>query len=785
MAQNKLAGQAFLYGISVLAALSTASAQAQQSGFAAGGGADSGQLSEIVVTAEKRESTVQTTPISLTAISQADIQGRGATDVATLLSSVPGVSIRSSGPGFTEFEMRGVSSTGGNSPTVGFYYDDTLLTATSNSNEGKIVISPALYDVSRIEVLRGPQGTLYGSGSMGGTIKIVPNAPDPSKFDASGEVVAGGTDGGGFNTGENAMINLPFGGGIAALRIVGSYEHDSGWINRIVTQPGTFPLPIDNGTVRGNVLTAPIAANHSDVNDVNRTSVRVSALIQPIEGLTITPGFFYQRTTAGGWPQIDSIPGTNAHYQPIDVPENIYDQFKLSSLKMSYRNDFFAIDSNTAYWTRYEPNVQDSSESWATGLGLTTYSVAAGGIGAAESQEYNSSHQTTEELRVSSVGDSNLKWLIGYFYQDFESILDIYYPSQGPFDGSTTFYPNGTTNLFTALNPLKLLQQSGFGEVTYNFTSAFAGTVGARRYWYETETTQALTGVVAGGNSLTSTGEKDQGITPKFSLSYTFTPDLMMYATAAKGFRPGGGTGPIPTTGPNSCEANLQKEYGTGGFVAGPNSYKADHLWSYELGEKWRAAGGRIIVNASGYFENWVGVQQLNNLTECGNTYTANAGNAHVYGAELEIQALVTSELIASLNSGYTQAVLTSADLLHSSFNPGTPLQDDPKWTGSASLAYKHQLTDEFALTARGDITYVGSRTDTSYVINTLPSYQIANIRGGIEGKKWSAVLFVNNVTNKRAFISDINQDAINLPEYNRITVSQPLTGGIDFNIRY
>jgi len=795
--QNKLPGIAFLYGTSAFAALLAAPAEAQQSSFSAG--ADSGQLSEIVVTAEKRDSTVLTTPISLTAISQADITDRGATDIASLLESVPGVSIRSSGPGFTEFEMRGVSSTGGNSPTVGFYYDDTLLTATSNSNEGKIVISPALYDVSRIEVLRGPQGTLYGSGSMGGTIKIVPNAPDLTKFDASAEVVVGGTDGGGLNNSENAMVNLPFGGGIAAVRIVGSYEHDSGWIDRIVTQPGTFPVPVDGGTVRGNVLAAPIAADYKDVNDVNRSSVRISALITPIEGLAITPAFFYQTTTSGGWPQIDSIPGTEAHYQPIDVPENIYDQFKLGSLKIEYKNDLFAIDSNTAYWTRFEPNVQDSSESWATGLGLTAappaglgtaaYSVAAGGLGAAESQEYNYTHQTTEELRISSVGDSKLKWLLGYFYQDFESILDIYYPSQGTFFGSNEFYANGTTDLFTALNPLKLLQQSAFGQVTYNFTPAFAATVGARRYSYQTETVEELFGVVSGvaqGSTVTtSTAEKDQGVTPKFSLSYTFTPDLMVYATAAKGFRPGGGTGPVATSGPDSCEKNLQSEYGSTGFVPGPDNFNADHLWSYELGEKWLGFNNRISINAAGYFESWVGVQQTNNLPECGVVYTANAGNAHVYGGELEIKGLITPEWVAALNSGYTHAVLVSADLQNSIFSPGTPLQDDPKWTGSASLSYRHALTDELAITARGDITYVGSRTDTTYELNTLPSYQIANLRSGIETKKWNVMYFINNIADKRALISDISQDAINLQQYNRIAVNQPRTFGIDFNIKY
>src|SRR5271156_6132434 len=165
------------------------------------------QLQEIVVTAQKRESTVQATPISLTAITGQDLQDRGIANISAIVQSVPGVSQRSSGPGQTELEIRGTSSAGGNSSTVGFYLDDIPLTAPANAQNGKVVIDPDLYDLNRVEVLRGPQGTLYGSGSMGGTVKLVPNAPDLTKLTASGEVAPSFTDGGGFNHGENAMVN--------------------------------------------------------------------------------------------------------------------------------------------------------------------------------------------------------------------------------------------------------------------------------------------------------------------------------------------------------------------------------------------------------------------------------------------------------------------------------------------------------------------------------------------------------------------------------------------------
>jgi outer membrane receptor protein involved in Fe transport len=723
---------------------------------------------------------VQTTPISLTAVSGQDIQDRGLTDLGNLVQSVPGVSIRSSGPGMTEFEMRGVASTGGNSPTVGFYYDDTSLTAPSAANEGKIVISPSLYDLNRVEVLRGPQGTLYGSGSMGGTIKVVPNPPNPNAFDTSAELVFGDTDHGGFDHAENAMVNLPFGAGLAALRLVGSYSRDAGWIDRVVIAPGAFPLP--NGTTRGDVLAAPVAADYHDVNDVEKTSVRVSAVVNPVEGLSITPSFFYQKLSSGGLPYIDSNPGTDAHYQPYDISEAYSDTFKLSSINITYKTPILALTSITSYWSRNEPVTQDATESWTTGLGpyVNGYYPPTG-LGASSAIEYNPTHQTTEEFRISSVGDSSLKWLVGYYYEDFHSAWDIVFPSQ---NGAALF---GSNNLFSYFSPMPIYQQSVFGEVTYNVTEPWAITVGARRYRYDAPVSLDQFGALT-ATVMTETSERDQGVTPKISTSYQFTKDLMVYLTAAKGFRPGGGTGPVPTSGPASvnCEPQLQIEYGSNGaFVQGPISFKSDNVWSYEAGEKLTLADNRVTVNGALYFEKWNGVQQTNSLSTCGYVYTANAGNAHVRGGELEIQAIVVPEVTVSGNVGYVHAALVSSELIDAGFNPGTAIQDVPQWTSTVSAAWRHSLTDQLTLTARADNTYTGSRTDETYSINQLPSYDLTNIRAGLDGGRWNAVLFVNNVADKRALISDITQAAENIPTFNRVAVSQPRTAGIDLNFRF
>jgi iron complex outermembrane recepter protein len=754
---------------------------------------DTGQLEEIVVTAEKRETTIETTAISITAVSGADITNRGFTDLGSLMQTVPGVSIRTSGPGMTEFEMRGVASNGGNSPTVGFYFDDTPLTAPAATNEGKIVISPDLYDLNRVEVLRGPQGTLYGSGSMGGTIKVVPNAPNPDLFEASGEAKFADTDHGGFDHAENAMVNLPFWGDKAAVRIVGSYSYDAGWIDRVVIAPGQFPLPTGlvttpSGsyyTVRGNVLAAPIAQEYHDVNGVEKTAVRVAAVFRPIDGLTITPSYFYQKLRSSGLPYIDSNPGTDAFYQPFDTSEGYRDEFRLEALSVKYRNDLFEVSSATGYWSRHEPLVQDTAESWTTallpdGIGITGYGPGGGNLGKAWAEENNQSHQTTEELRVSSVGDTRFKWLIGYFYSDFESPWDIVFPSE-----SGASNPNiGTDNLFSYYTPFKILQQSVFGEVTYNFTDPFSVTVGARRYHYDSSVNLDQYGGIT-PTVVASSEQSSQGVTPKVTLSYQFDKDLLVYATAAKGFRPGGGTGPVPTSGPESCEAQLQLEYNShGGFVPGPVSFNSDSIWSYELGEKWRSSDNRVTVNAAGYFESWIGVQQVNPLS-CGYVYTANAGDAHVYGGELEVNAIVVHDLETSANVSYSHSTLTSTNLSDSPFEAGTEIQQVPKWTGTVAMSYHHELTEDLALIARAESTYVGSRTDATFYINNLPSYDLTNLRAGVDGGRWSAVMFINNVADKRALLNNITQDANNLATYNRVAVSQPRTAGIDLNYKF
>ncbi len=254
-------------------------------------------LSEITVTAESYTSTIQNTAISISALSGDQLQAAGLTRIQDMVHEVPGLSMRVAGPGLTEYEARGLASNGGAAPTVGFYLDEIPLSPPAVSQSGKVVIDPNLYDVERVEILRGPQGTLYGSGSMGGTVKVLTNQPKLGTFEGSVQGTGSYTDGGGGNYGGNLMLNLPV-GDMFAVRVVLSDLHRSGWIDNITVHP--FPVSLAN-SVQGNVLAGPVTNDFHNANDEQLSSGRVSVLYKPSEDFSILGSAMVQSMHLGGY----------------------------------------------------------------------------------------------------------------------------------------------------------------------------------------------------------------------------------------------------------------------------------------------------------------------------------------------------------------------------------------------------------------------------------------------------------------------------------------------------
>lgn len=743
------------------------------------------QLDEIVITAQKRVSTVLETPISITAVSGADIEERGMTNFADLASTVPGVSMRDNGPGQTEFEMRGIVSSGGNSPTVGFYLDGAPLTAPAAAQNGKVVANVPMYDLNRVEVLRGPQGTLYGSGSMGGTIKLITNQPDLKEFQAGAEAVGSHTDGGGFNHAENAMLNIPLISDTLGLRIVGSSETTSGWIDRIVV--GDFPLETNGGLTRGNVLASPVLQDFTDVNDERRNGGRVELTWKPIDSLTLTPMVLYQMDEQGGPNTFDSVPGTLAHYQPFDISEPNLDRLTLMNLHATYSGNGYEITSETSKWLRDSVLYQDASESTQETFGVPAFYPADGGLGATVFKEDDPSHQVSEELRISSVGSGRLTWLIGGFYSDFGSSWNVFQNIAA----LPAVFGSPTTALFTFYQPTKITQEAAFGELTYTIARHVKLTAGLRRFSYNSSFTEYSAGFGGPTGSdvpfLTGGKQGAQGIDPKFGISVQPSKDALFYMTIAKGFRPGGPNQPIPNN-PSSltgaaCLASLEGL----GLTAAPAYFNPDSLWSYEIGEKSELMDHRLGLNASVYHESWSGIQQQKYLT-CGFPFTDNAGRAKINGAELEVQAKLAPGLLLSASGGYVYAAMTENVRVTGTYE-GQPLPDVPKWTGNVRLSYTVPLSasGNYELSGRVENTYTGARVDaTYYQITPLPSYDLTNARLGIlSGDRWAVWAFADNIFNKRAWLENATALSFYVPDYNRVLTNQPLTVGLDVTYRY
>jgi len=766
-------------------------AHADESTPAASSG-KSDALGEIVVTAQKRSTSADKTPISITAVSGADLAARGISSFADLAAGTPGVSIKSMGPGQTEFEMRGMTSSGGNSPTVGFYLDDIPLTSPASAQNGKVVIDPTLYDLAQVEVLRGPQGTLYGSSSMGGTIKLITNKPKLGKWEASAELTGSGTQDGGFNHGENAMINVPLTSTLA-LRAVVSQSNTSGFIDRVVVADGDFPVATNGGATRGNVAAPPVATDYKGSNAQNMIGTRVTLLWKPDANLTVTPTFFYQRTHANGPSDIDSDPGTLAHYQPFDVAEPYTDEIAIGAMTINYRFPTFEITSSTSYWHRKSTMTQDNSENLPSvggGFGVTTNSASyygANGTGSIDAFETDPSQQFSQELRFTSTTNGPFKWLAGAYFASFQSTwnLETDVPNAAAFGSSTPI-------IFSLSEPTHIKQYAGFGELSYAPTDKLHVTVGLRGYHYDT-TLDMITGgygspTVDSSYITQHVVQKSSGVNPKFDLSYQATPDAMVYATIARGFRPGGGNQPLPASNLSTATQFQQGMYNTLvglGYANGsaPNAYGPDHLWSYEIGEKVKLFDRHLRINSSVYFEDWQNIQM--ELLPQGYPLFDNAADAKIYGGEIEAQAVLTDNLSLGGQIGYTHATLDQAS---HGLSAGQLLPDVPKYSGGANVTYNRPLDDAHDFTFRVDETYVGARvglaTYQGMVNNSnapLPGYNLVNVRTGVSAKAgWNVALFITNLTNKHATLENAAQLGLPNASYNRVVTNQPRTFGVD-----
>ncbi len=780
-------------GVSVLAAACLALlAVAARADTPASETSGASGLAEVIVTAEKVKSTVQDTPISISALGGEQLVAAGITSVEDIAHDVPGLSMRSAGPGLTEYEARGLASNGGAAPTVGFYLDEIPLSPPALSQSGKVVIDPNLYDIDRVEVLRGPQGTLYGSGSMGGTVKIVTKQPKLGAFEASVQGNLSNTQGGGGNYGGNLMLNVPL-GDMFAFRLVAGDEYRSGWIDNITVHP--FPVTLGN-PVQGNVLAAPVQSVYHNANNDKLTVVRGALLFQPNEDVSVTLTGFTQHMALGGYDLLDGSPTSalpsrvyNAHYEAFPFRESIHDDIHIYGLTGVFNLGFADLTSATSYWDRLGWQTQDASES--------IYYSNAGGTPfvPVPYSEKDPSHQISQELRLTSHDTGRLHWVAGVFYSSLRSVwIEL---SSNP--AVAMAYPNiPDGSYFTSYNPYTVKQTALFADGSFKITDTLKLEAGVRWYTYKSQQDELSWGydgpVPVPPAAPTVTRASDNGFNPRVNLSYEPTKDLTAYITASRGFRPGGANQILPP--PN------QPPHCTPGTL----TFGPDNVWNYEVGEKARFFDNWLTINGDVYYIKWNGVQQVFTLV-CGYQFYNNAGNGRAFGPELEINAKLSSHWTLSLTGSWTDSKITSPNASYQNYlaaqvtlpdgvthpcppvpgNCTVPILNVPKDMASATLSYTTEVFNGYQLTARVSDSFVGSSYDVAFYYDyQLPSYSIANARLSLAHENWQAAVFVDNLANKVALETANNTSfQFNIPQLVRYSTNQPRTIGMQVNYRF
>jgi outer membrane receptor protein involved in Fe transport len=721
---------------------------------------------EIVVTAQKRSETIQHVPLSMTVLTQVDLEKRGVQSLYDVSRIAPSLAVVSSGPGENNLIIRGISSIAGSAATVGYYLDDTPIAASSNaallSTRG--VIDPSALDVARIEVLRGPQGTLYGSSSMGGTVRYIANQPNLDKFEGRIRADLSDTAHGGFNWNLNGVINLPVVQDKVALRVAAYVRRDDGYIDRYPIDPTNY-LAADTS-----------ARKQNNVNTYKTYGARAALLIKPNETLSITPSFLYQYSRLGSPFTFDAVPGSLSNpIQARDVAETNTQKSWIANLTVKQELGPVEITSSSSYYHRDVHLVDDSSK-------VINYFFATPTVEPVAMYGSYRNKEFTQELRAATNFDGPFQLIAGGFYHDVKAPLvsGIPFPDGFIYRDTPTFRDYQT--IYAGTRNATLKEYAGFGEASYKLTGTLTARAGVRVFQVNQSFYQTGDGLLNGGFSAVTNTSRDHGVTPKFSVQWQATPDKMLYATVSKGYRPGGPNNPAPA---NVCGNEVS---GLGLSEGQLTAYGPDHLWNYEVGAKTSWLDHKLTINGSAFYIDWTKVQQQIVL-QCGFNITANFGKAISKGGELEVEFRPTKQVTLGGGFGYTDATLRNA-VPGTAAQKGDQLQNTPKWTVNASAEYHDQLSDTLKGFARVDYSYLGpadflyDRTSPFY---RRAGFSIFNARIGVDPMEgpWEASVYINNMFDKQGATDLPVAISADLPTTRRVALNQPRTVGVTLGYHF
>ncbi len=733
-------------------------------------------IEEIIVTATKRETSLQDTPMSITAIGEIELQRIGAEGIFDYGVKIPNLGFSNEADGrFNSGSpaIRGVAG-GGVVGATGFYIDDIPVPEYMN---------PRVSDISRVEVLRGPQGTLYGARSMGGTVRVITKQANADEFDGYLRTSVSDVKEGDINWQVDGSFNAPIVEGVLGMRGILYYAQNSGVFDRV--------------HIAGS--NRPAFDTVEDVDDDEFYGGAVSFIWNATDRITIKPRFMYQRTDSDNLPLADISPGNFTVPRHNNIEEPGEEEWWLGSVTINIDTGFGEIVSTTA---KFDREVKEFEDQTGTLDGLL---FAASGLPEphlpsplSETEEDNSFvHETRLITDFGDLPVAGLALTLGVFYEDREHILE-YPPSFAPginaqFTGTLNAILTGIVPGFPVPVPPGLLgsdlvfytyddqdteEIAVFGELTLRLSENLRLTAGAR--WSDTtiDFTSDRGGFVNSGMTiLPPTSRSSSRVVPKVLMELDVTEDMLIYGSATKGFRVGGVNLSVPEL---LCAGELADLGITSEDVA---TFDSDSLWNFELGMKSSWFDERVNLNVSAFNISWSDTLQTNRLA-CGFQYGANSGSAENKGVEVEFQALPMEGLNVSMGFGYTDAKITKGNLLAGT-TEGDRVTQVPKITFNAAAEYSFPLISGWEGYLRGDYSYYDDSLSGNNS-GTLPprvrdSFELLNFRvGAFQAGSWDVALFAKNVTNEHANLSDNRSIAAEKPGRPRIVTNRPRSFGLE-----
>jgi len=732
------------------------------------------EMEEIVVSATKRESGLQEIRMSISAISGDSLERSGIADFTDIATSVPSVSFLSAGPGRTKLNIRGISAATGVAPTVSFYLDEMpiqTISSGSTTSFAQTIIDPKMFDLERVEVLRGPQGTLYGSSSMGGTIRLITRQPVIGEFESSIGTDISSTTGGGTNFRLNGMVNAPLSDSVA-LRVVASYTDNDGYFDRVSSGTGTAPA--------GDVFA-------TDVNTEETISVRAALRWQINENAYLQPSVFTQTTEMDGKPNFDGPITDSVQFAPYDTAEPFDDEFTMYNLV--YVHDFEAMSLLVSFSKidREFRNLEDITDVGAL------FGDPNPLLGSAFSNEFVELDDETIEVRLTSSSDSDWQWLVGYYRKD--AVADAGYRMD---EGWDALFMNGLANT----QKLQEYEEDAFfGELTYHLNDSFSITAGLRSLDYDFHSKEENWGGVFTSDSDRSGANvrdevlSDSDTNEKLTVTYRFGDNNQVYVSGSNGSRPGGINRVIPRSDDPlepvgfACNQDL---IALG--IDDPGAYIGDEVTSTEFGWKLMFKDS-VRLNGAVYNVKWDNIQQLV-LTSgtCGNNFTGNIGEAKSTGLELELTAAISDNLTLSAGLGYVDAQFEETVLSPDGVvivERGDLLADVPEITFNVALDYTipasrgeyyvlgnlNYVDETLEVPGQPDDDLTGNGIDSG---NVRSDYTVVDLRAGyISESGWDLSLYVDNATDEEAVYGYNDAIAFAFPGSDPTVRNRPRTVGV------